>query len=85
VTLKILRGADRNPRDIKLTRATIQVKPAGTQKYWEYWALIGLGDINQRRGDLKGALKSYNDGLAIIEPLGRSYPGNAAPQRDLSV
>jgi Flp pilus assembly protein TadD len=55
------------------------------QAFYKYWALLGLGDIKQRRGDLSGALKSYNDGLAIVGRLATSDPGNAGWQRDLSV
>src|ERR1700730_2643277 len=57
----------------------------GDQAYYKYWARIGLGDIWQKRGNLKAALKSYSDGLAIIERLAQSDPGNAGWQRDLSV
>ena len=37
------------------------------------------------QGDLKAALKSYSDSLAIFERLAQSDPGNAGWQRDLSV
>ncbi len=37
------------------------------------------------QGDLKAALKSYSDSLAIFERLAKSDPGNADWQRDLSV
>ena len=37
------------------------------------------------QGDLKAALKSYSDSLAIRERLAQSDPGNAGWQRDLSV
>ena len=55
VRIRILHGPDKNSEDIKLTRATIQIKRVPAQKYW---ALIGLGSINAKRGDLQGALKS---------------------------
>jgi tetratricopeptide (TPR) repeat protein len=51
----------------------------------KYWALVGLGDIKRRRGDLEAALKSYNDGLAIIERLAKSDSGNAQWQFDLGI
>ena len=54
------------------------------QAYHHYWALVGLGDIKTQRGDLAGALKSYNDSLAIIGRLAKSDPGNAGWQRDLA-
>jgi tetratricopeptide (TPR) repeat protein/pimeloyl-ACP methyl ester carboxylesterase len=44
-----------------------------------------LGDVQVAQGDLKAALKSYSDSLAIAERLAQSDPGNAGWQRDLSV
>ena len=44
-----------------------------------------IGDVQVAQGDLAGALKSYRDGLAIIDRLAKSDPGNAGWQRDLSV
>jgi hypothetical protein len=44
-----------------------------------------LGDVQEARGDLTGALKSYRNSFAIINRLTRSDPGNAGWQRDLSV
>lgn len=32
----------------------------------------GLGDVKKAQGDLAGALKSYRDGLSIIERLAQS-------------
>jgi len=55
------------------------------QAFYKYWALIGLGDIKKQRGDLAGALKSYQDGLAIADPLAKSDPRNAGWQHNLSV
>ena len=43
------------------------------------------GDVQLAQGDLAGALKSYNDGLAIIDGLAKTDPGNSLWQRDLSV
>jgi tetratricopeptide (TPR) repeat protein len=43
------------------------------------------GDILFDQGDLAGALKSYQDGLAIADRLAKQDPGNAGWQRDLSV
>ncbi len=37
------------------------------------------------QGDLAGALKAYQDGLAVIDRLAKSDPGNAGWQRDLAV
>jgi hypothetical protein len=44
-----------------------------------------IGDVQIAQGDLIGALISYRGGLAIIDPLAQSDPGNAGWQRDLSV
>jgi hypothetical protein len=44
-----------------------------------------IGDVQQAQGDLKAALKSYSNSLAIRERLATSDPGNAGWQRDLSV
>ena len=44
-----------------------------------------VGDVQQAQGDLVGALKSYQDGLAIMDRLAKSDPGNAGWQRDLSL
>jgi tetratricopeptide (TPR) repeat protein len=63
----------------------LKLAETGDQAYYKYWARIGLGDIWQKRGDLKAALKSYSDSLAIVERLAQSDPGNAGWQRDLSV
>jgi len=41
--------------------------------------------VQEAQGDLAGALKSYNDSLAIVARLAKSDPGNAEWQRDLSV
>jgi tetratricopeptide (TPR) repeat protein len=55
------------------------------RSFYKFWPLIGLGDIKQQRGELTWALKFYNDGVAIVERLATSDPGNAGCQRDLSV
>jgi predicted Zn-dependent protease len=41
--------------------------------------------VQQAQGDLKAALKSYSDGLAIRERLAKADPNNAGWQRDLAV
>jgi Flp pilus assembly protein TadD len=41
--------------------------------------------MHMAQGDLKAALKSYSDSLAIRERLAGSDPGNMEWQRDLSV
>ena len=44
-----------------------------------------IGNILLAQGNLTEALKSYGDGLAIIDRLAKADPGNAQWQRDLSV
>jgi tetratricopeptide (TPR) repeat protein len=63
----------------------LKLAETGDQADYKFWARIGLGDIWQKRGDLKAALKSYSDSLAIAERLAQSDPGNVGWQRDLSV
>jgi tetratricopeptide (TPR) repeat protein len=47
-------------------------------------AYIEVGVVQEARGNLAGALKSYRDSLAIRERLAQSDPGNAEWQLDLS-
>jgi tetratricopeptide (TPR) repeat protein len=63
----------------------LELAGTGDQAFYKYATLIGLGDIKQRRGELKSALKSYKDSLAIAEHLATSDHGNAEWQHDLSV
>ncbi len=44
-----------------------------------------IGDVQSAQGDLGGALKAYQDSLAIGQKLAAQDPGNAGWQRDLSV
>ena len=44
-----------------------------------------IGGVQQAQGDLKAALKSYSDSLAIRERLAKADPNNAGWQRDLAV
>jgi tetratricopeptide (TPR) repeat protein len=69
------------------TRVEHVLKLAETcdQAVYKYRALTGLGDIKRQRGDLPSALKSYEGGLAIIERLAKSGPGNAERQYDLGI
>jgi tetratricopeptide (TPR) repeat protein len=67
---------DLNKAQARLERVLTLARTDG-QAYYKYWALIGLGAITQRRGNLAGALKSYEDGLAIAERLAKSGSGNA--------
>ncbi len=63
----------------------LRLATADDQIVYRYWAILGLGDIKVRRGDLAGALTAYQDSLAIADRLAKSDPGNAGWQRDLSV
>jgi Tetratricopeptide repeat len=42
-----------------------------------------IGEVQMAQGDLKAAVKSYSEALAIRERLAKSDPGNADWQRDL--
>jgi tetratricopeptide (TPR) repeat protein/pimeloyl-ACP methyl ester carboxylesterase len=75
---------DLNKAQTRLERV-LKLAETGDQAYYKFGARIGLGDISQWRGDLKAALKSYSDSLAIAERLAASDPGNAGWQRELSV
>jgi tetratricopeptide (TPR) repeat protein len=75
---------DLNKAQARLERV-LPLAKTDAQALYKNWALLGLGDIETKRGDLAGALKSYNDGLAIIDRLAKSDPGNAGLQRDLSM
>jgi hypothetical protein len=46
---------------------------------------IEIGDVLVAQGNLPEALKSHRDGLAMMDPLAKSNPGNALWQHDLSV
>jgi tetratricopeptide (TPR) repeat protein len=46
--------------------------------------LVNAGDLLRARGDLAGALKSYQDSLTIREKLAKQDPGNADWQSVLS-
>ena len=50
-----------------------------------FWARNGLGDILVQRNDLSGALRSFRNGLAVMDELAKSDPGNVGWQRDLAV
>ena len=75
--------------DLKQAQARLErvlsLAKTDAQAFYKNWALLGLGNIKKRRGDLAGALKSCNDGLAIADRLAKSCPGNALSQRNLSV
>ena len=56
-----------------------------SDSHWVFWARIGLGDVLLQRGDPAGALTSYRNGVAVIDELAKSNPGDTGWQRDLSV
>jgi tetratricopeptide (TPR) repeat protein len=58
---------------------------SGEQESYKYAAVGSLGDIKQRRGDLGGALQSYQRTISVISRLAESEPNNARWQGDLSV
>jgi tetratricopeptide (TPR) repeat protein len=73
---------DLNKAQIRLERVLTLAK---TDAQASYWALIGIGDIKEQRGDLAGALKSYNGSLAIRDRMATSGPGNAEWQYELGI
>jgi tetratricopeptide (TPR) repeat protein len=50
-----------------------------------YASHIYIGNVQVDQGDGAGALKSYRDGLTIIDRLAKTDPGNTDYQRELSV
>jgi tetratricopeptide (TPR) repeat protein len=50
-----------------------------------YASHLYVGDIQNAQGDLAGALRSHREGLAIINRLAKSDPGNTDYQRELAV
>jgi tetratricopeptide (TPR) repeat protein len=65
-------------------RVIAAAKP-GTDDHDLVWAKVGMGDIEQQRGDLGAALATYHEAETIADRLAKSDPGNAGWQRDLSV
>ena len=49
------------------------------------WRTTRSATLEIAQGNLAGALKSYSDGLAIAEDLGKANPSDALSQRDLSI
>ena len=68
----------------RLERA-LTLARSSDQKLYKSSALTGIGGIRQKKGDLAGALQSYNDSVAISDRLAKSDPGNALWQVGLSV
>jgi tetratricopeptide (TPR) repeat protein len=58
--------------------------PPGDAGGYAHWSLLGLGDLDMRRGDATAALTHYRDGRAIIETLAAADPANATWQSDLA-
>jgi tetratricopeptide (TPR) repeat protein len=75
---------DLNKAQTRLARVQ-ELAKADDQSFYKYAALGMLGDIKQQRGDLGGALQSYQGTIPIISRRAKSDPGNAGWQRDLSV
>jgi tetratricopeptide (TPR) repeat protein len=75
---------DLNKAQTRLERVQ-ELAKATNQVFYQYAAPGALGDIKKRRGDLGGALQSYQSIIPVIESLAKADPGNALWQRDLSV
>jgi tetratricopeptide (TPR) repeat protein len=72
-----------NDARVRLTR--VLSRAAGSETFYRFWALTGLGDIRVEQGNLPDALKSFRDGLSVREGLAQSDPSNAGWQVDLVV
>jgi tetratricopeptide (TPR) repeat protein len=55
------------------------------QAHFRHTAMLGLGDVQMRRGNLAAALASYQASHAIRQRLAEEDPGNISRQYDLSV
>ena len=77
----------------RVTRTSIEIISAlaaqdPVNAGWQRDLSVGfnkIGDVQSAQGDLGGALKAYQDGLAIHQKLAAQDPGNAEWQRDLIV
>jgi len=65
-------------------RVIAMTKP-GSDDWAVYWAQLGMGDIQDQRGNLGAALATYQVAKALADRLAKADPGNAEGQRDLSV
>jgi tetratricopeptide (TPR) repeat protein len=68
--------------------ASQQAEAHPNDREWQRDLLVlygKIGDVQVSQGDLTGALKSYNDDLAITERLAKSDPMDARGKRDLSI
>jgi tetratricopeptide (TPR) repeat protein len=63
----------------------VEVAKPGVNDHMLIWSKLGLGDIQQQRGNLPAALTSYQAAEAIADRLAKTDPGNADWRRDLSV
>jgi tetratricopeptide (TPR) repeat protein len=75
---------DLNKAKTWLTRV-LTLADNGDQAVYKYGARVGLGDIQQRSGDLPGALQNYTQEKALIEGLAQAHPDNLHWQRELTV
>jgi tetratricopeptide (TPR) repeat protein len=69
---------------VAYSRVVALAKP-GTDDHMLIWSKMGLGDIQQQRGNLRAALISYQAAEAIADGLAKADPGNGRWQRDLLV
>jgi tetratricopeptide (TPR) repeat protein len=74
---------DLNEAEARLQRVLTLVK-TDDQAFYKYWAMIGLGDIERKRGDLAGALKSARPRAAhrpVADRRTHDRPDRAARRR----
>ncbi len=86
VTLKILRGAKKEPQDIKLTRAVIQIKSVRSHQEGDDIGYIRITQFNEQTGDgVANAIKKFQADIPADKFKGyildlRNNPGGLLDQ-----
>jgi carboxyl-terminal processing protease len=86
VTLKILRGANKDPQDIKLTRAVIQIKSVRSHQEGDDIGYIRITQFNEQTGDgVVNAIKKFQTDIPADKFKGyildlRNNPGGLLDQ-----
>ena len=86
VTLKILRGANKEPQDIKLTRAVIQIKSVRSHQEGDDIGYIRITQFNEQTGDgVANAIKKFQADIPADKFKGyildlRNNPGGLLDQ-----
>ncbi len=86
VTLKILRGPNKDPQDIKLTRAVIQIKSVRAHQIGDDIGYIRITQFNEQTGEgVDGAIKKFQTDIPADKFKGyildlRNNPGGLLDQ-----